>query len=119
LTFLADPSPGWANPEDCVEFPCTGPINVVIRIERASYRDTKRRLGAIVEKEKGRQLAALPRTFAIVASNDMSTSAQVIPDCSYQKSWDAYLCTDDNIGVLLFDSLDGDRMDRSVQPVYI
>ena len=55
----------------------------------------------------------------MLANNNMSTSAQVIPTCEYWKNWNAYLCTDDNIGVMLFDSEDPDRMDRSVQPVYV
>ena len=34
-------------------------------------------------------------------------------------TWNGWVCTNENIGVLLFDSLDADRMDRSVQPVYV
>ena len=61
----------------------------------------------------------LPQTFQIIANNVMSTSSQVVPQCTKQDSWNAYLCTNDNMGVLIFDSLDADTMDRSVQPIYI
>ena len=30
-----------------------------------------------------------------------------------------YLCYSDKMGVLLFESLDGDNMDRSMQPIYV
>jgi len=34
-------------------------------------------------------------------------------------AWNAFKCDNLKIGILAFDSLDGDTMDRSVQPVYI
>lgn len=113
MALFGSPSPGWANPEDCVDFPCTGPHQVVIRVERAKY-ESERRL-----QSTGRNLAILPRTYVMIANNKMSTSSSVVPTCEFYKSWNGYMCTDDNIGVLLFDSLDADRMDRSVQPVYV
>lgn len=39
--------------------------------------------------------------------------------CVEKLTWNAYLCTNPNLGVLLFESLDADKMDRSVQPVII
>lgn len=33
--------------------------------------------------------------------------------------WNAWHCTNSKLANLFFDSLDGDRMDRSVQPVII
>ena len=37
MTFTGDAKASWANPEDCVEFPCTGPHNVVMRVEQATF----------------------------------------------------------------------------------
>ena len=34
MTWLMSPSPGWANPTDCVEFPCTAPYNVLFSFFR-------------------------------------------------------------------------------------
>lgn len=61
----------------------------------------------------------IPANFQIVSNNKESISSQVIPGCTLHSMWNAYLCTNDNIGQITFDSLDADRMDRSVQPVYI
>lgn len=108
MTFTPDPAEKWANPEDCVEFPCTGPNNVVMRIERATFRNSRRL------DSNGRMLSTLPQTFVMIADNKMSTSAQVIPTCDFVDEWNGYVCTEENIGVLLFNSLDADRMDRSV-----
>jgi hypothetical protein len=30
VAYINDPNPGWANPTDCVEWPCTAPENVVL-----------------------------------------------------------------------------------------
>lgn len=30
VAYLNDPNPGWANPTDCIEWPCTAPENVVL-----------------------------------------------------------------------------------------
>lgn len=37
LAFLNDPNPGWANPTDCVEWPCTAPENVVMIFDGTSF----------------------------------------------------------------------------------
>lgn len=31
----------------------------------------------------------------------------------------AYICEDNNLGILNFESLDEDKMDRSMQPIYV
>lgn len=33
--------------------------------------------------------------------------------------WNAYLCQTTDIGVMIFDNMDPDRMDRALHPVYI
>ena len=106
---IPDPNPGWANPADCVEFTCTGLYNVVMRFEQAQFY--------------GEDVARMPRSFSIISYDNKepgSTSSSVIPECEPNDTWNAYLCSSTpNIGVLMFDSLDADRMDRSVQPVWI
>jgi len=37
VAFIRDPNPGWANPTDCIEWPCTPPENVVIKFTGASF----------------------------------------------------------------------------------
>ena len=31
MMHLMDPPRGWANPKDCVEFPCTAPENILLK----------------------------------------------------------------------------------------
>ena len=61
----------------------------------------------------------VPPTFTVISDNKESVSAQVIPTCELQRQWNAWLCTNTNIGVMIFDNLDPDRMDRALHPVYI
>lgn len=51
--------------------------------------------------------------FQITANNIESVSAQVVPTCVKKDYWNAYLCKNDKLGVLLFESQDADRLDRS------
>jgi hypothetical protein len=110
ITHMGDPPAGWANPQDCVAFPCTGPNNVVMRMEGARFTASRR-----LSEDGRRRLAALPSIGVMIPTNKMSISSQVVPaDCSLYDDWNAYFCTEDMIGTLIFDSLDSDRMDRSV-----
>ena len=29
MAYFSSPNPGWANLKDCVEFPCSAPLNVL------------------------------------------------------------------------------------------
>lgn len=40
VVYLNDPNPGWANPTDCIEWPCTAPENVVLQFENTQYSGT-------------------------------------------------------------------------------
>jgi hypothetical protein len=40
--------------------------------------------------------------------------------CKQKKDWNAYMCVgNSNIGILLFESLDKDRFDRNIAPVFV
>ena len=66
----------------------------------------------------GDDVANMPRGFSIISYDNKepgSTTSSVIPGCKPNDIWNAYLCTEiPKVGVLMFDSLDADRMDRSV-----
>ena len=66
--------------------------------------------------------AVLPRTtFDLTSNNRESTSIDVWADaasCDFESNWNAWICAQD-YAILLFDSLDEDRMDRSAQPIWI
>jgi len=38
FAFMPDPSPGWANPTDCGDFPCTGPWNTYVKFKNVEYK---------------------------------------------------------------------------------
>ena len=37
LAYIMHPPRGWANPSDCVEFPCTAPLNVIFDFRGTQY----------------------------------------------------------------------------------
>ncbi len=37
MVYLMDPPDGWANIDDCGQFPCTSPNNVLIQYEKATF----------------------------------------------------------------------------------
>ena len=109
MFFIHSPKQGWINWEDCgIEFTCTGLYNVVIKFEDVSFR------GGIQPN--------LPlSTFDITSRNPESISVDVWKDtrsCFEYEDWNAWLC-EKEYAILLFDSLDDDRMDRSAQPIWV
>ena len=44
LAYIKDPNPGWANPSDCTDWPCTAPNNIVIKYEGAIFTGNPRPL---------------------------------------------------------------------------
>jgi len=72
-------------------------------------------------RHTGSQRTGLPVLFEILSNNAESDSTNVLSKlgkCEKKDKWNAYLC-DDEFGVLIFDSLDADRLDRSAQPIYV
>jgi len=61
----------------------------------------------------------VPSRFTIISDNKESVSAQVLQGCEYERLWNAWECSLENIGVMIFDNLDPDRWDRALHPVYI
>ena len=37
IAYIYDPPEGWATIDDCGQWPCTGPENIVIKFEDALY----------------------------------------------------------------------------------
>lgn len=104
LAWIQDPNPGWANPSDCIEWPCTAPENVVLKYEGASFHGTIRPIKTA-------------SNFQIVADAEEAVAAY--ENCEIRPEWSGAWCSNRNLGVLLFESLDADKEDRSIQPVHI
>jgi hypothetical protein len=85
------PSPGWANLADCGTFTCTGLYNVLIEMYQVRYTGIPRAFG-------------LPSIYQVTANNIESTSSEVVPTCNKKDKWNAYICQNPDLGVLLFES---------------
>jgi len=113
LAFFYKPPQGWSNISDCGEFPCTGPSNVVMKFTNS--------LGSVATTFT--IVSDLPDSVSTLQTGTEIFSGQKAPEsyngCEYHSDWDAWECSDRKIGVLLFESLDGDTWDRSVQPINI
>lgn len=120
LISIFDPPQGWANLDDCCEWPCTMPSNIVYNYKNAVFQVTD-------------NLTALPpfwtagttTSYSFQLVSDFASAVGTYPNCSMQTTWNAWICADPAqtsvpaVGTLLFESLDEDTEDRSVQPVII
>lgn len=104
--WIEDPDPSWANPTDCIEWPCTAPNNIVMQFEGAKFR------GTVVPVRNA-------PTFQVVSDVQDAVKAYANSSCMIRDYWNAAYCTNINLGILLFESLDADTEDRTVQPVKI
>jgi hypothetical protein len=104
---FGDPDPFWANLNDCGDFPCTGLYNLLIEMKSTTYTGTPN------------AASSMTADYQVTSNNKESTSVQSVTGCTENTDWNAYLCANDDLGVLLFESQDTDRMDRSMQPIFI
>lgn len=103
---FGSPEEDWANQKECGKFTCTGLYNVLVDMKDTLYTDISSEL-------------ALPSDFQVASDNKESISVQVVEGCEHVSAWNAWKCVNTDLGILLFESLDDDRMDRSVQPIFI
>ena len=108
LARLMDPNPGWRNEDDCgLLFPCTGPDNFAFKFFNASARG--------LNVPDINRIDSPDNSFQIIPDNPQATNW--IFGCSRVAEWNANLCYNENIGQLLFESLDADTEDRSIVPI--
>lgn len=98
-----EPLEKWAAVDDCGEWPCTAPENIVLQFDGNSF--------------SGVRPDGLSTDGTVTYA--LNGDAPYYPNCIDKTEWNAWSCSNQNIGVLLFESLDGDTWDRSVQPIYI
>lgn len=103
VAYIKDPDPAWANPTDCIEWPCTGPENAVLMFTGASFTGTTP--------------TETDAEFQIVSDAEGAVNAYT--SCVLKTAWSAGRCQNNKLGVLLFESLDSDTEDRTIQPVNI
>jgi hypothetical protein len=106
LVWLEDPNPGWANPTDCGDWPCTAPENVILKFKDSVI------VGGGLQQDTD---------FQIVSDNE--SAADTFPSCTAMSDWSAYRCTaaanQSKLGVLVLESLDEDKEDRESAPLIV
>ena len=108
LARLMDPNPAWRNEDDCgLLFTCTGPYNFAFKFYNATARG--------LNIPDINRITSAGTSFQIIPDNPQATNW--IFGCSRVASWNANLCYNENIGQLLFESLDPDTEDRSIVPI--
>ena len=104
MTYLYPPPNEWANIDDCGEFPCTGPNNVLLMFDKIHWSGTVMPLRA-------------DSKFQIISGND--ENAKNYSNCQKIDLWNAYYCTNDQLAMIVFESLDSDAESRLVSPVTV
>ena len=106
LIDFFEPPTKWANIADCGDFPCTGPLNTMYKIDGAVFAGTKK------------PLISLPSFYLI--PNNAAVAEKLSTACQKKLAYGGYLCADfKRIAILIFESLDADKRDRSMQPVLV
>lgn len=49
---------------------------------------------------------------------DTEFFSELVPKCNQQKDMNLWTCRNDDLGILMFESEDDDKVDRSLQPIY-
>jgi len=118
LAFLQDPPTSWANLEDCVDFPCSMPKNVIFQMKESvfiSQEHTPFLSGVQHFYDEDQRLQA--PNFQLIADNP--AFAPYVPNCARNEASNLYVCETQDLGLLVFESLDADSFDRGMQPVYV
>jgi len=103
IAYFSSPPAGWAVISDCGEFPCTAPLNVLYMFKGTTWT--------------GIRPTGTRSSFQLIANN--SGFAPYIKGCTANTDMNGYWCQADKLGILLFESEDSDKYDRSMQPIYL
>lgn len=106
LVAFKTPPQAWAVIDDCGEFPCTGPLNVLYSFKESTWTPAA-----------PSALSGGGVNFQLIANNP--GLAPYVAGCSSAPQSNAYYCEAKSLGILLFGSLDEDRKDRMVAPVHV
>ena len=98
LTYFFEPPQKWANLADCGDFPCTGPKNTLF-----SFTNTK---------WTGLEGPNALKDFTLIPT--IPTYTENFPDCKEMKSINGHICTNNDLGILVWESQDPDSIDRSI-----
>jgi len=105
LTYFFEPPQSWANLADCGDFPCTGPKNTVFSFKNIQWSGT------------GSTDAKALSNFNLIPT--IANYTDNFPGCTKMDSINGHQCTNNDMGILVWESMDADSIDRSIQPIYI
>lgn len=103
MAYFYDPPEAWANLDDCGNYPCTAPKNALVSFQGTTFEGKKPRWAT--------------KEFQLIANN--SGISPYIEGCKGYEWMNIYVCTADKLGILLFESQDEDKLDRSMQPIFV
>jgi hypothetical protein len=98
------PPPAWANIDDCGQFPCTAPNNVLIQFQKTQYS------GSITPTR-------LEPNFQIISGLDENSGT--FKQCTRVDEWNGYQCLNEDLAIVIFESLDEDKLTRLTTPITI
>lgn len=104
VAYLYDPPEKWNNVDDCIGFPCTAPWNTIFLFEGTTYS------GLMRPEVTEANFQIIPDTPGV---------SEVMETCVFKETWNAWSCSNDMIGQLVFIGDDPDWEDRNVAPVWI
>jgi hypothetical protein len=105
--YFYDPPAKWANVKDCGEFPCSAPFNVLMQMKQTKFTGIQPTFGGGVDIDN----------FQLIADNP--GFAPYVPNCERREDNNMYICQQDDLGMLVWESLDADNRDRGMQPIHI
>jgi hypothetical protein len=76
MAYLYDPPEKWATEDDCGDFPCTAPSNVLIDFKSTTY--------------EGSTQPFTDSNFQIISDTD--DVSKTFADCSFELKWNAWKC---------------------------
>jgi hypothetical protein len=106
LTYFFEPPQSWANLADCGDFPCTGPKNTLFSFSNIQWTNNPSET----------EVTALS-DFTLIPTTPTYTDQ--FPNCNAMESINGLVCTNNEMGILVWESQDPDSIDRSIQPIYI
>ena len=104
IAYFFTPPNAWAVVDDCGNYPCTGPLNVLIKFERTTYA------GGI------RPLRTEPDWQAISGPDESSGR---FTNCKRVNDWNGYYCNNPQLALVTWESLDEDKLTRLVTPIEV
>lgn len=104
MFYIFSPPWSWAGLSDCGKYPCTGPNNTYMSFKNTKYT------GTTVPIRTDSQ-------FQIVPYNAQESAN--LTGCDPVDNWNAFYCQNQNLGILLFESLDSDKWTRTITPITV